>query len=275
MDKFQVIQPSPLLAPYIRQYWFLTVNDVAHDTQRLVPAGSIMLFFHRGGQIYTSAKNSLQPNAYVCGQSIKYSDSAYSGNLDIILVVFHPIGAKAFFKIPLNELSNQNVAIDALCDPQISELEKRLMEFADNETCVGFIENFLLKRIYQFEEYNHKRLTAVIKSINCGQSDILELAQTACLGYKQFKRIFAEHAGVNPKDFLRIFRFQKASRILQVWPQTTLIQLAEECGYSDKSHLIKEFKGFSGYTPGEYVSVCDPYSEYHSLFRSAFLETKD
>ncbi|MEO3190464.1 AraC family transcriptional regulator, partial [Parabacteroides distasonis] len=30
------------------------------------------------------------------------------------------------------------------------------------------------------------------------------------------------------------------------------------------SHMIKEFKLFSGYTPTEYLSLCAPYSDYFS-----------
>jgi len=33
---------------------------------------------------------------------------------------------------------------------------------------------------------------------------------------------------------------------------------------TDQSHMIKEFKLFSGYTPAEYLSVCAPYSDYFS-----------
>ena len=28
MEKIQVIQPTKLLAPYIKQYWFLRIDDV-------------------------------------------------------------------------------------------------------------------------------------------------------------------------------------------------------------------------------------------------------
>ena len=273
MDKFQIIQPSKLLAPYIKQYWFMKMDSVAQGSQRAIPAGSMGLVFNRGDKIYSSFENCFQPRSHLFGQSTTYVD-LFFGTLDLIIIVFQPIGAKAFFKMPMNQLNGQNIAIDALSDPHIMELEDRLMNMNDNETCVHWIEEFLLKRLYQFEEYNYKRLTSVIKSVNYGENNVSALAGTACLSQKQFKRIFAEYAGLNPKEFLQISRFSKVTLTLQTQPQFSLNELAYECGYYDRSHLIKDFKTFSGYTPTEFLDNCDPYSDYRSLFQSFFIDTK-
>ena len=273
MDKFQVIPPSVLLAPYVRQYWFLSMENVEQGTQRLIPFGCVSLIFHRV-QESDSLINGMLPESCLFGQSTAYLNLVYSGTIHFISVVFQPAGASAFFKTPLKELYNQHISIRALEDPPLAELEKRLMDISDNERCVRLIEEFLLKRMGQLEENKYKRWGAVMESIHRRPSDIPTLAQTACLSYKQFKRVFKDYIGINPKDFLRISRFQKASHQLQIQAQTTLTQIADECGYYDISHLIKEFKEFSGYTPGEFLSVCGPYSGYHALFRSAFMDTK-
>lgn len=273
MDRFQIIQPSVLLAPYVKQYWFLTMENVRLGIQRLIPFGSISLTFQRSQQD-NSLINEALPVSCLSGQSTNFINLVYSGTINFISIVFQPTGAMAFFKMPMNELNNQNIPVEALSDTQIIELEEQLIGTPDNNLCVQLIEKFLLKRIYQINEIRYKRLSAVIESINHGQYDIPQLAQTVCLGYKQFKRFFNECTGTNPKDFIRINRFQKAACELQVQSQITLEQLADKYGYYDISHLIKEFKGFSGYTPGEFLSVCSPYSDYHALFRSAFLDTK-
>lgn len=272
MEKFQVIQPSALLTPYIKQYWFLTMDDVVHGSQRLIPFGCMVLSFHRRQSYLYLSGNCLLSKSCLSGQTTAYSNLEYSGNVNFISIIFQPAGAMAFFKIPMKELNNLHIDIDILGDTQILELEDQLMYIEDNETCVRLIEAFLFKRLYLNKEYNHRRLTTVIKSINRGQNNITELALTACLSYKQFKRIFTKHIGLNPKDFLRIYRFQRASYISQTQTQLTLTELADKCLYYDKSHFIRECKEFTGYTPTEFRSNCDPYSDYHSLFRSAFLD---
>lgn len=38
-------------------------------------------------------------------------------------------------------------------------------------------------------------------------------------------------------------------------------QIAYASGYADQSHFIREFRQFSGYTPGALLKVCAPYSD--------------
>jgi len=273
MDTFQVIQPSVLLMPYVKQYWFLRLENVVQNAQRFLPNGSSMLTFQRGKH-YSYLPNSLLQDSSLSGQYSNPVNMVYSGTIDLISIVFQPIGAKAFFQIPMNELNNQNIPIDALNDRQIMELENRLKETSDRETCIRLIESCLLNRMSRLEDLNYKRLMAVVHSIRQGQYDISSLAQTACLGYKQFKRIFTAYIGANPKEFIRTIRFQKAVQLLQTQPHIPLTDLSFRCDYYDKSHFIKDFKEFSGYSPTEFLVLCDPYSDYHSLFRSTFLDTK-
>ncbi len=264
MERFQIIRPSPLLAPYVKHYWFLTTNNVVQASERVIPTGMICLMFHRGERIFSLADNQWQPWAFLSGQGTAYTDLLYFGAIDMIAVVFQPVGAKAFFNMPMIELNEQNIAISNLGDPQLTELGEKLTDTVAPETCVLLIEQFLFKRLYRLPDYNLKRVHAVIQSIYNGQQNIDILAQTACLGYKQFKRVFAEYIGANPKDYLRVVRFQKALHILQTRTNTNLTQLTYECGFYDQAHLVKEFKRFSGYTPGEYLAVCPPYSDYFS-----------
>lgn len=274
MNKFEVIQPSELLAPYVKQYWILTMENVSQGFQRLVPFGSSVLTFQRT-LMSDSLVNGLHPVSCMLGQSTSYNNIVFSGTISFISIVFQPVGSMLLLKTPINEMKNQSIAIDSLGDKLLVELEKYILDSMNDRAYISLIEHFLLKRIHQTDKLNHKRLTAVIQSINNRQSSVSELAELSCLGYKQFKRVFSEYIGINPKDFLRVARFQKASNTLQMRPQTTLNQLADVCNYYDVSHLIKEFKEFSGYTPGEYVSICNPYSNYHSLFRSAYIDIKN
>ncbi|MCC8143495.1 MAG: helix-turn-helix transcriptional regulator [Tannerellaceae bacterium] len=272
MDKLQIIRPSQLLTPYVKQYWFLTLDDVQQRSQRLLPMGSVALTFYRKGKSLSSTGRSWLPASYLSGQMSSYNTWSFFGYLNFIMVVFQPAGAGTLLKIPLNEIYEQNVGVDALDDPELVVLADQLQdESVPTYQCVDLIENFLLKRIGE-EEDRLKRIDHAIRMIGAGEYEIDKLAEHSCLGYKQFKRIFSQTVGNNPKEFLRISRAQLVLYRLQTTPKVTLTQLAEACHYYDKSHLIKDIKEFSGYTPGEYLAVCDPWTESLSLFRSAFLE---
>ncbi len=261
-DSFQAIQPSPLLAPYIKQYWFLKSACAGH-VQGIIPTGYVSVFFHRENPLFSVGKNEMCPQAYISGQSVTYSNLLLTGTTDMICIDFLPHTARLFFDVPISEIE-ETVALYILCETKWTEFGKGLTDIPDNNDCVRLIEQFLIKRISLAKEYNLRRMVAAVNAINSGQADINQLADVVCLSYKQFKRVFSEYVGTNPHTFLRIVRFQKALHTLQIHPQISLTELTYTCGFYDQSHLIREFKSFSGLTPGEYMAVCEPYSDYFS-----------
>lgn len=262
MEDFKIIQPSAVLIPYVKQYWVLkTVGDSA-TLARTVPTGLMNLIFHRGNRLFSVNENELHPRAFLSGQERTFADLKYDGQINMISVVFHPVGVKAFFKLPVSQLAGSRLSGGDINDKELSRLEIDLVNTENDNLCILLIEKFLLKRLTSLVQYNLKRVETAIRLINSGQTDIVKLADAACLSTKQFNRVFSEHVGANPKEYSRTIRFQRALHILEYNQQISLTDLAYKCGYFDQSHMIKEFKTFSGYTPGEYLAICVPHSDY-------------
>lgn len=270
MERFHSILPSPVLAPYVKEYWFLSTDSAYRGKQRAIPSGYAGLIFNRGGSVYSGS--NLLPKSYLFGQSVQPVNMCFE-NLNLVIVIFQPIGIKALFNIAGYELKGQNIGLDIL-DLRFKKLEECLSEAYDEQSVVGLIEAFLLDCIRNYEDYNYKRFVPVIQSIEMGENNISKLADKACLGYKQFKRLFSEYIGLNPKELIQINRFSRTLHSLQTGSATTLSELAYKCGYYDKSHLIREVKSLSGYTPNEFILNADPYIEYKSLFQSFFVDIR-
>lgn len=262
MSDFNVILPHRLLAPYVRYYWTLDADYELAATERVIPYGNMQWCFYRGG--VSCGENRLDSKSLLCGQTTKYTDIITEGKIRIIAVVFQPCGASAFLRMPVNLLSGLKVSAEELDDRELKELESRILDTDDPGQCVCLLDRFLLNRLSPPRNYNLQRLDSVMKMIdqNRGQVSIDSLAGASCLGRKQFQRVFSEHVGMNPKEFLRTVRFQHLLSRMQHSPDYHFTRLACECGYYDQAHLISEFKTFSGYTPKEYLSLCAPYSDY-------------
>ncbi len=273
MEKFQAIQPSEHLQPYVKQYWFLSAEELTTGSQRTIPSGCIALSFKRSGEIFSVFENRFLPNACIFGQST-IPNSFHFNSFDIIMVLFQPLGAKLFFDMPMSYFKDQNVDIRDLSDLSILELEDRLINCFDNQKCIDSIELFLSKRLSRFDNEKYCRLLPALSLIASNTTDLNKLADATCLGYKQFKRLFTGSIGLNPKEYIQIHRFSKSLNIIQINPHTTVNDLAYYCGYYDKSHLIKDFKTLSGYTPAELIQQSDPYSPTMSLFQSFFINAK-
>lgn len=256
MEEFLIIKPSPHLAPYIKNYWLLKTDVTSPAIVRTLPTGMMSLVFHRGNRILSVKERELHPRAFLSGHEKCFADLEYNGQINMISVTFKPTGVRAFFNLPINKTDALRLTAEELEDRELRELENSLLNTYDDSHCIRLIENFLLKRIRSISEYNLKRIDSAIRLINYGETEVSTLANAACLSTKQFNRIFSEIVGSNPKEFSRTIRFQRALYTLENKPQISLIELAYECGYYDQSHLIREFKAYSGYTPTEYLAIC-------------------
>ena len=157
------------------------------------------------------------------------------------------------------------MAIDDVEDAALAELARRVEDTADPRLCIALIEQFLLSRLVTAADYRMKQLSTVVNLIDrCPQLDVPALADTACLSSKQLTRVFADYVGASPKDFLRIVRVQRALSLFQRQPASSFAQVAYACGFADQSHMIKEFRQFTGYTPAQYLAACAPVSDYFS-----------
>lgn len=267
MQSFRIIKPVPALSSYVRYYWILSDDAAVSVSERTLPVGCLQLVFHRGKRLLSLKDSVLQPQSFVCGQSLGFSDVSSTGPVEMIVVVFQPHAARDFLDIPANSFYERNVSTADTEDVELSVLSDRIADTPGHDTCIGLIEQFLIRRLYMRSEFNMKRISAVLQGIHLyPEISVSRLSEIACLGKKQFGRIFAEYVGTTPKEFIRIVRMQRALFVLQSDPSVAFAQLACMCGFYDQSHMIKEFRHFSGYTPSEYLSVCLPYSDYFSEF---------
>ena len=76
------------------------------------------------------------------------------------------------------------------------------------------------------------------------------LSEHVGLSARRFARLFTLEVGLTPKLYSRVQRFQ---RVLQAMDGQAgdWTDVAQSCGYFDQSHLIRECRSMSGFTPTE------------------------
>ena len=168
MQSFKIIKPIHILTPYVRYYWILEDGADVSVSERTLPTGCIQLVFHRGKRLLLVGKKESQPQAFICGQCLNFSDVMSAGKIEMITVVFQPYAARAILQLPLKFFYGELIAVDAIEDLELSILSRKVIEADDHETCIRLIEQFLIHRLYRFEgyEYNLKRISAVLLQIN-------------------------------------------------------------------------------------------------------------
>lgn len=105
----------------------------------------------------------------------------------------------------------------------------------------------------QAEPMNMDRIiSALSEHLSDGISNE-ELARMAHMSESQFIRVFRQHKGLTPHQYLLRLRLSAAQYYLTS-SDMTLARIAEYCGFTDASALTNSFRRAFGITPREYAS---------------------
>jgi len=84
------------------------------------------------------------------------------------------------------------------------------------------------------------------------------LARQAGWSHKHLITKFRQQVGLTPKTAARLLRFEHAWRQLGGGEPAHWDRLAADGGYADQSHLIREFREFTGGTPADFLARSIP-----------------
>ncbi len=84
---------------------------------------------------------------------------------------------------------------------------------------------------------------------NRGQLTVESLAGASGLSRQHFTRVLRNNVGVSPKMYCQLARLQSTLGCLQRGSEAGWAHVAAQRGYADQSHMISEFRRFTGMTP--------------------------
>lgn len=120
------------------------------------------------------------------------------------------------------------------------------------------IFNRILERIHCDNlpvSLTHSKIDPSIQYIqqNLYQTDLslATAAQKSFVSDVYFRKLFKEHFGISPKQFVIQRRIQQAASLILAG-YCSLHEVAEMCGYPDYKHFTTEFKRIMGVSPSQY-----------------------
>jgi len=84
-----------------------------------------------------------------------------------------------------------------------------------------------------------------------GRLRIDDLVAEAGCSHRHLVELFRHEVGLTPKRAARVLRYERAALRLRD-RRLTPAEVAADCGYTDQPHLTREFRQFSGITPGQF-----------------------
>ncbi|SDX65567.1 helix-turn-helix transcriptional regulator [Litoreibacter albidus] len=122
--------------------------------------------------------------------------------------------------------------------------------FAIDETAQDRTRRQSVVRLMGVLDYISKNLRSSIK--------VADLPDRAGMSRSHFVRSFTEALGMSPQAYIRRRRIELVKVDLRA-TQKSLALLSYETGFSSPSHLTREFRKLTGYTPNDYRRLDQPF----------------
>ncbi|WP_300602078.1 helix-turn-helix domain-containing protein [Niabella sp.] len=254
---YQTFSPGADLDAFIKCYWTLEGAEAQPpQRQRIVPDGCMEMIFHYGDlyrQYLDPSRYIVQPRCFVIGQLTRPLEIEPTGATGIFAVRFRTEGFIPFTTYPVKEMENRAVATELLFSDGGALLNRNILEAKTTMDRIRIAEAFLRARLVSQTTIDRvaKQTVEMILSAN-GQYSVDQLCGQLQVNRRQLERKFASLIGISPKQFSRIIRMQAMLRLLLNKQYDSLTSLAYEGDYYDQAHFIKDFRAFTGKTPGDF-----------------------
>lgn len=255
---YKTYQPHIDLEALIKCYWTLKVPaKMTGQKQRIVPDGCIELIFILGDDIrryITASEFVIQPRAMVLGQTSKPFFVEPTGYVNSFAVRFYPYGFANFVSTLIGDLVDKETPIELLFGEEAAEqLSQAINQAADTEARIMIVEKFLFKRMH-----NEASIVSIVKTtidamlLSPNHISIKALVNDNLAKRRQLERKFLRHIGMSPKQLGKVIRLQAVLKMMRAQQSGGLTKIAYEANYYDQAHFAKDFKEFTGTTPGEF-----------------------
>jgi AraC-like DNA-binding protein len=177
------------------------------------------------------------------------------GRSNCLQVNFTPLGAGRFFGLPMSELANRIVALDEVVGMDARTLRDRLGETPSWNERFNIVQSMILSRLATAPMPSPATTWAYARLLGSGGAErIGKIAAGLDWSRKHLVQKFRDEIGLPPKLVARIVRFNRALALRRSLDGNGWADIAAECGYSDQSHLVRDFAELAGETPTSWQS---------------------
>jgi AraC-like DNA-binding protein len=239
-------QPSPALAALADWCWIVRWSlDDAHEQEVLPhPCVNIVIEAHE---------------AAVHGIGTRRDVRRLTGTGRVVAVKLKPGGFYPFARVPMRSLVDRAIPLAEAFGAAGAALADAVRAEEDDARAALRMDDFFAAELAS-RAPDPGLAEAMALAIRAGDDREIktaeDLARLAGTSVRTLHRAFERYIGVGPKWIIRRSRVQEAAERVAAGAAVPWSDLAQELGYHDQAHLIRDFKAQVGFTPAVYAERC-------------------
>lgn len=249
----QEFEPPEALQDTIKCFWYDRRDfGELHSGFEVLPDGYAEIIFHFGSPCSIHYNGGLQPlpSPFMVGLLNQPILFYASNRLEIIGIRCYPWTVFDLLGLPSGK---DNVRIFEHPVAQLqSALNKSIQAGRVDEALAQVEQYFLDARSHVAIDSMLFKAGVAMREAN-GTMPVGQVAAAAHATVRTLERKFKQSSGYTVKDVSGLMRFEQVRNRLWLYPDANIAGLAHELGYTDQSHLSREFKRYSGITPAAFA----------------------
>lgn len=245
----------PELQPYIKLICSMDCDEDADRTHiRVLPDTCVELFVNYTSTPIARIGKELHQRSIITFRMSRPMDVQMRKGSGCLAVCFYPGMAYRFFQVPMHILADTTVLLSDLWKNMATEIEESLGSICDGEVRADVLQKYLLLQLtrgkcdLQVEYCLHQ------VKLSGGLMPVSKLTGDAGLSQRHLSRKFQQCIGLSPKEYLRVYRFIQSLEHLKN-RNLSFTEIACKSGYYDQAHFNRDYRNYTGHTPGEVVQA--------------------
>jgi AraC-like DNA-binding protein len=262
IDEAVVGRPSGAAAGVVASYHGYRQNGVPPARHLGLPSPYLTLIFTLDDPLHLAqhVENRQPARSYdtlAGGLHTTPAVITHDGRQSGIQLQVHPHAARALFGMPAGELAGIDGDADAVLGRVALRILERLRAATTWPERFAVLDQELGAVVARDERPGAP--TAVVNAWKLlrrsnGALPIGALADAVGYSDRHLSTLFDAEIGLSPKIAARIIRFDRARRAVQASERGRLGVIAADHGYSDQSHLVRDFVSFTGRSPTRWLA---------------------
>ncbi|MFN3610275.1 MAG: helix-turn-helix domain-containing protein [Hyphomonas sp.] len=254
--------PSPPLAGLIRCHQVIRLRFGPDDpvpAKPYWPRPAIALAFYPREPEFVRALGEpvaqKKPRAVLIGQPTLMTCRQGGRDFSVYQIELQPGALHRLTGLSASEITDRYVDAEAVFPLCFRSRADAIEDTEDPETMIALAEAYLFAIANRSGAGASASEWVAASLLADPSASIDRLAARAGLGPRQLRRQFQDQAGISPKLFARIARFDRAVRLGNKQPGEDWLSRAIDAGYYDHQHLARDFREFTGLSPTGFASL--------------------
>lgn len=251
IDCFYILKKSAYEAD-VKYITFPSLFSILSVTQKAVVAIDET-------NIRISQNNAAKPASFIVSKFKKPIFFEYKGAVEEITIYFKPLALYSLLDKDLNTFPDGSSFFPY---PDFEETLNEILNAKNDEEKINQLEFYLMSKYNGRKHKFLSELIADLHNVNNAEVPLSGLAQKYGISKKTLIKHFERHTCKSPSEFRKIVRFREAmKKYIHSPAKISLTELTYILNFFDQSHLIREFKAITGFTPTYFFKNLTPIEE--------------